>query len=54
MCCVEFNLRNGDIVVGGLENGQICIWDIKGKLEAIDTKDIGMSEKEKMHHEHLV
>ncbi|CAH1731756.1 unnamed protein product [Aphis gossypii] len=50
--CVEFNPRNGNTVVGGLTNGQICIWDIEGKLETIGS-DLSMSEKEKQHKKHL-
>ena len=53
MRCVEFNPRNGNIVVGGLMNGQICIWDIEGKLEAMGS-NLSMSEKEKQHKKHLV
>jgi len=52
--CVEFNPRHGNTVVGGLTNGQICIWDIKGKLEMAGSNDLNMSDKEKKHHEHLV
>jgi len=52
--CVEFNPRHGNTVVGGLTNGQICIWDIEGKLEMTGLNDLTMSEKEKKHHEHLV
>lgn len=52
--CVEFNPRNGNTVVGGLINGQICIWDISGKLEAINSNDSYMTIKEKKHHKHLV
>eukprot|EP00102_Acyrthosiphon_pisum_P020917 XP_016658127.1 PREDICTED: uncharacterized protein LOC100571197 [Acyrthosiphon pisum] len=51
--CVEFNPRHGNTVVGGLTNGQICIWDIEGKLEMPGSNDLNMSEKEKKHHEHL-
>lgn len=54
VCCVEFNPKNGNTVVGGLTNGQVCIWDIKGKLETIDSNSSNMSEKEKKHHKHLV
>ncbi|VVC41741.1 WD40/YVTN repeat-like-containing domain,WD40 repeat,WD40-repeat-containing domain [Cinara cedri] len=32
VCCVEFSPIDGNIVVGGLNNGLISIWDIKGKL----------------------
>jgi len=52
--CVEFNPRHGNTVVGGLTNGQICIWDIEGKLEMPGSNKLNMSEKEKKHHEHLV
>lgn len=37
--CVEFNPIDGNIVVGGLVNGQICIWDIKEKLDCTPRKD---------------
>lgn len=52
--CVQFNPRHGNTVVGGLINGQICIWDIEGKLETKGSNDLNMSEKEKNHHKHLV
>uniref|UniRef100_A0A2S2R2B2 WD repeat-containing protein 63 n=1 Tax=Sipha flava TaxID=143950 RepID=A0A2S2R2B2_9HEMI len=51
--CVEFSPRNGNTVVGGLVNGQICIWDIKEKLDKIDSNNLTMSEKKKKHHRHL-
>ncbi|CAI6355721.1 unnamed protein product [Macrosiphum euphorbiae] len=50
--CVEFNPRNGNVIVGGLTNGQVCIWDIEGKLEAMGL-NLSMSEKEKQHKKHL-
>jgi len=52
--CIEFNPRHGNTVVGGLKNGQISIWDIKGKLETTGLNDLNMSEKEKIHRKHLV
>lgn len=54
ICCVEFNPINGNTIVGGLINGLICIWDITGKLEALDSNDSSMSEKGKKHHNQLV
>ncbi|CAH1731486.1 unnamed protein product [Aphis gossypii] len=51
--CIEFNPRHGNTVVGGLKNGQISIWDIKGKLEMTGLNDLNMSEKEKIHRKHL-
>jgi len=51
--CVEFNNKDGNTIVGGLTNGQVCIWDIKGKLEEIGS-NLSMSEKEKQHKKHLV
>lgn len=51
--CVEFNPKNGNTIAGGLTNGQICIWDIEGKLEAMGS-NLSMSEKEKQHKKHLV
>lgn len=52
--CIEFNPRHGNTVVGGLKNGQISIWDIKGKLEMTSLNDLNMSENEKLHRKHLV
>lgn len=54
VCCIEFNPRNGNTIAGGLTNGQICIWDINGKLETIESNDLNVSEKEKTHHKYLV
>lgn len=53
-CCIEFNPRNGNTIVGGLQNGLICIWDITGKLEALDSNKSSMSQKEMHHDKHLV
>lgn len=54
VCCIDFNPINGNTVVGGLINGLICIWDITGKLEALDSNELSMSEKEMNHDKHLV
>uniref|UniRef100_A0A2S2Q7P9 WD repeat-containing protein 63 n=1 Tax=Sipha flava TaxID=143950 RepID=A0A2S2Q7P9_9HEMI len=34
-------------------NGQICIWDISGKLDKMDSNNFIMSNNEKKHHRHL-
>ncbi|XP_050527751.1 uncharacterized protein LOC126897863 isoform X2 [Daktulosphaira vitifoliae] len=53
VCCIQFNPKHGNIIVGGLINGQIIVWDITGKLEEVNSQDAAMSEREKSHRKHL-
>ncbi|XP_050436301.1 uncharacterized protein LOC126843044 [Adelges cooleyi] len=54
VCCIQFNPRDGNTVVGGLRNGQIGIWDITGKLENLNSNSCcTMSEKENTHRKRL-
>lgn len=39
---------DANLLVGGLRNGQIIIWDLTGKLEAVETPDI-TSDRQKMY-----
>lgn len=54
VCCIQFNPTHGNIVAGGLLNGQIAVWDITGKLENLNSLDIDKSIETEKHCRHLV
>ncbi|XP_050532358.1 dynein axonemal intermediate chain 3-like [Daktulosphaira vitifoliae] len=53
VCCIQFNPRHGNTVVGGLINGQIAIWDITGKLENFNSQDTNTSTDKEKYCNHL-
>ncbi|GLV45355.1 missing minor mitochondria [Carabus blaptoides fortunei] len=46
--CISFCQQNPNILVGGCTNGQIVLWDIKNKIEDVETSE-KLTPKQKKH-----
>ncbi|RZF42763.1 hypothetical protein LSTR_LSTR013352 [Laodelphax striatellus] len=47
LSCIQFCPQNGNILAGATASGQVVIWDITGRLEAIESSDTEHTEENK-------
>lgn len=49
--CISFCPYDGNIIVGGTVNGQLLIWDIKGRLAKVESDQVLTPEQQKHRNE---
>lgn len=49
--CISFCPYDGNIIVGGTTNGQLIIWDIKGRLAKVESDQILTPDQQKHRNE---